>query len=98
MNSLQHGYAVEPMACAHCCVQHLCESGCASTSHTYHDCGKMWTLETPVAANPMAVIKPKLRWLKLEIESYVPGCQARGPAVLASLAIKPEWLVQVHQG
>ena len=38
------------------------------------------------------VFKPKLRGLKLEIESRAPGHQAGGPAVLASLAIEPEWL------
>ena len=43
-------------------------------------------------ANPLAVFKPKLHRLKLEIESCVPGRQAGGPAVLASLAIEPEWL------
>ena len=92
VNSLQHGHALEPMACAHCCVQHLCESGCAGTSHTCHTCGKTWNLETPVMPNPLAVFKPKLHGLKLEIESHVPGCQAGGPVVLASLAIEPEWL------
>ena len=40
----------------------------------------------------------KLHGLKLEIESRAPGRQAGGPAVLASLAIEPEWLAQVHQG
>ena len=92
MNSLQHGHAVEPMACAHCRVQHLCESGCAGTSHTCHACGKAWNSETPVVANPLAVFKPKLHGLKLEIESHAPGRQAGGPTVLASLAIEPEWL------
>ena len=43
-------------------------------------------------ANPLAVFKPKLRGLKLEIESRVPGCQAGGHAVLVSLVIEPEWL------
>ena len=43
-------------------------------------------------ANPWAVFKPKLRGLKLEIESRVPGRQAGGPAVLAPLVIEPEWL------
>ena len=81
------------MACAHCQVQHLCESGCAGTSHACHACGKAWTLEMLVAANPLAVFKPKLRGLKLEIESRMPGCQAGGPAVLASLKIEPEWLI-----
>ena len=92
VNSLQHGHAVEPMACAHCCVQHLCESGCAGTSHTCHACGKMWDSETPVVENPLAVFKPKFRGRKLKIESCAPGHQAGGPAVLASLAIEPEWL------
>ena len=73
-------------------MQHLCESGCAGTSHTCHACGKMWNSETPVVANPLAVFKPKLRGLKLEIESRAPGRQAGGPAVLVSLAIEPEWL------
>ena len=49
-------------------------------------------------ANPLAVFKPKLRGLKLEIEARAPGRQAGGPAVLASLAIEPEWLAMVHQG
>ena len=87
-----------PLACAHCRVQHLCESGCSGTSHTCHACGKTWNSETPVVANLLAVFKPKLRGLKLAIESRVPGRQAGGPAVLASLAIEPEWLAQVHQG
>ena len=52
----------------------------------------MWNSETPVMANQLAVFNPKLRGLKLEIESRAPGCQAGGPAVLASLAIEPEWL------
>ena len=81
------------MACAHCCVQHLCESGCVGTTHTCHACGKTWNSETPVVVNPLAVFKPKLRGLKLEIESRVPGHQAGGPVVLASLEIEPEWLV-----
>ena len=89
---------MESLACAHCCVQHLCESGCAGTSHTCHACGKVWNSETPVVANLLAVFKPKLRGLKLEIESHAPGRQAGGLAVLASLAIEPEWLAQVHQG
>ena len=46
----------------------------------------------PVVANLLAVLKPKLRGLKLKIESRAPGHQAGGPAVLASLAIEPEWL------
>ena len=79
-------------AYAHCCVQHLCEGGCAGTSHTCHACGKIWTLETLVEANPLAVFKPELRGLKLEIESHAPGYQAGGPVVLAFLAIEPEWL------
>ena len=79
-------------------MQHLCESWCAGTSHTCHACGKAWNLETPVVANLLDVFKPELRGLKLEIESHAPGHQAGGPAVLASLAIEPEWLVQVHQG
>ena len=70
----------------------FCESGCAGTSHTCHACGKTWNSETPVVANPLAVFKPKLHGLKLEIESRAPGRQAGGPAVLASLAIEPEWL------
>ena len=45
-----------------------------------------------VVANLLAVFKPKLRGLKLKIESGVPGYQAGGPSVLASLAIEPEWL------
>ena len=90
--SLQHGHAVEPMACAHCRVQHLCESGCADASYTCHACGKAWNLETPVMANPLAVFKPKLRGINLEIESCAPGRQAGGPAVLAPLGIEPEWL------
>ena len=98
MNSLQHGHAVEPMSCAHCYVQHLCESGCAGTSYTCHVCGKTWNLEMPVAANLLAVFKPKLRGLKLEIDSRTPGCQAGGPSVLVPLVIEPEWLEQVHQG
>ena len=80
------------LACAHCRVQHLCESGCAGTSHTCHACGKTWNSEMPVVANLLAVFKPKLRGLKLEIESHAPGCQAGGSAVLASLVIEPEWL------
>ena len=84
---------MEPLACAHYCVQHLCESGCAGTSHTCHACGKMWNSERPVVANPLAVFKPKLCGLKLEIESCVPGRQAGGPVVLVSLAIEPEWFV-----
>ena len=52
----------------------------------------------PVVENLLAVFKPKLHGLKLEIESRAPGHQAGGPAVLASLAIEPEWLAQVHQG
>ena len=80
------------MACAHCHVQHLCENGYAGTSHTCHACGKAWNLETPVMANPLAVFTPKFRGLKLKIESHAPGRQAGGPAVLASLAIEPEWL------
>ena len=87
-----------PVACAHCRVQHLCESGCSGTSHTCHACGKTWNSETPVMANLLAVFKPKLHGLKLEIESRAPGRQAGGPAVLASLAIEPEWLASVHQG
>ena len=51
-----------------------------------------WNSETPVVANWLAVFKPKLRGLKLEIESRAPGRQAGGPAVLASLVIEPEWL------
>ena len=98
MNSLQHGHAMEPMACGHCCVQHLCESGCAGISHTCHAYGKTWNSEMRVVANPLAVFKPKLRGLKLEIESHTPGHQAGGPTVLESLVIEPEWLVQVHQG
>ena len=92
MNSLQHGYSVEPMACAYCCVQHLCKSGCAGTSHTCHACGKTWTLEMPAAANPLAVFKPKTRGLKLEIDSHMPRHQSGGPKVLESLVIEPEWL------
>ena len=46
----------------------------------------------PIVANPLAVCKLKLRGLKLDIESCVPGHQAGGPEVLASLAIEPEWL------
>ena len=92
MDSLQHGHAVEPKACAHFRVQHLCESGCAGTSHTRYACGKIWNLETPVAANLLAVFKPKLSGLKLEIKSRAPGRQAGGPAVLSFLAIEPEWL------
>ena len=46
----------------------------------------------PVVANPLAVFKPKLCGLKLEIESWAPGHQDGGPAVLVSLAIEPEWL------
>ena len=92
VNSLQHDHAVESMACAHCCVQHLCESGCVGTSHTCHACGKMWNSEMPVVANLLAVFKQKLRGLKLKIESRAPGHQARGPAVLVSLAIELEWL------
>ena len=72
--------------------QHLCESGCAGTSHTCHACGKMWNLEMPVVTNLLTVFKPKLRELKLKIESRVPGHQAGGPAVLVSLEIEPEWL------
>ena len=87
-----------PLACAHCRVQHLSENGCAGTSHTCHACGKAWNSEMPVVANPLAVFKPKLHGLKLEIESRAPGRQAGGPAVLSSLAIEPEWLAQVHQG
>ena len=48
--------------------------------------------------NLLAVFKPRLHGLKLEIESRAPGRQAGGPAVLASLEIEPEWLAQVHQG
>ena len=92
VNPLQHGHAVEPMACGHCHVQHLCESGCVGTSYTCHACGKTWNLEAPVVANPLAVFKPKLRGLKLKIESCMPGRQVGGPAVLASLGIEPEWL------
>ena len=92
MNSLQHGHAVKPMVCAHCCVQHLCESGCTGTSHTCHACGKTWILEMLVVANPLAVFKPKLHGLKLKIEFCAPGRQAGGPAVFESLAIEPEWL------
>ena len=73
-------------------VQHLCESGCAGISHTCHACGKMWTLATLVVANPLAVFRPKLHGIKLEIESHAPGYQAGGLAVLASLKIEPEWL------
>ena len=73
-------------------MQHLCESGCAGTSHTCHACGKAWNSEMPVVANLLAVFKAKLRRLKLEIESRAHGRQAGGPAVLASLAIEPEWL------
>ena len=80
------------MACAHCRVQHLCESGCSGTSHTCHACGKTWNLEMTVMANLLAVFKPKLRGLKFEIESCMAGRQAGGLAVLASLAIEPEWL------
>ena len=80
------------MACAHCCVQHLCESGCAGTSHNRHDCGNTWTLEMPVVANKVGVFKPKLRGLKLEIESCTPGYQLGGPTVLVSLAIEIKWL------
>ena len=79
--SLQHGHAVELMVCAHYCVQHLCESGCAGTSHTCHAFGKTWNMEILVVANPLAVFKPKLHGLKLEIESRAPGRQAGGPAV-----------------
>ena len=43
-------------------------------------------------ANPLAVFKLKLRGLKLQIESRMPGHQAGGPVVLVSLAIEPEWL------
>ena len=78
------------MACANYCVQHLCENGCAGNSHTCHACGKMWTLEMLVVANPLTVFKPRLRRLKLEIESCTPGHQAGGPAVLESLAIEPK--------
>ena len=92
VNSLYHGHAVVPLACAHCHVQHLCESRCSCTSHTCHARGKTWNSEMPVVANPLAVFKPKLRGLKLEIESRAPGRQAGGPAVLASLAMEPEWL------
>ena len=46
----------------------------------------------PVVANPLAVFKPKLCGLKLEIESHVARHQAGGPAVLESLEIEPEWL------
>ena len=80
------------MACTHCRVQQLCESGCAGTSHTCHACGKTWNSETPVVANLLAVFKPKLCGLKLEIESRAPVHQAGGPTVLVSLAIEPEWL------
>ena len=90
MSSLQHGHAVEPMAHRHCCLQHLCENGCAGTSHTCHAYGKTQTLEMPVVANPLAVFKPKLRGLKLKIESRAPGHQDEGPVVLASLVIEPE--------
>ena len=90
MNSLQQGHAVEPMACAHYCVQHLCNSGCAGASHTCHACGKTWTLEAPVVANPLALFKPKLHGLKLEIESCTPGHQTGGPAVVDFLDIEPE--------
>ena len=77
---------------------HLCESGCVGASHTWHACGKTWNSETPIVANLLAVSKPKLRGLKLEIEFRATGHQVGGPAVLASLVIEPEWLVQVHQG
>ena len=90
--SLQLGHAVEPVVCAHCHVQYLCDSGCVGTSHTCHACGKTWDLETPVVANLLAVFMPKLHGLKLEIEFCAPGHQAGGPAVLASLAIEPKWL------
>ena len=43
-------------------------------------------------ADPLAVFKPKLHGLKLEIESCAPGHQGGGPAVLVSLAIELEWL------
>ena len=46
----------------------------------------------PVVANSLAIFKPKLRGFKLEIESHMPGYQAGGPALLASLAIEPDWL------
>ena len=73
-------------------MQHLCGSGCAGTSHTCHACSKVWNLETPVVANPLAVFKPKLHGLKLEIESCAPGRQAGGHAELVSLVIEHEWL------
>ena len=52
----------------------------------------------PVVANALTVFQQKLHGIKLKIESRAPGHQAGGPAVLASLAIEPEWLAQVHQG